>query len=1176
MALVAARSEYDARFRAAVETMIDCLGIYRALRDDDGQIVDFIVEYVNEAACRNNQLTRDEQIGRRLCEILPGHRDSGLFAEYCRVCETQVPLVKEMLVYTDSYGGQVLQRAFDIRVTPLDDGFVAAWRDVTERKQAEERLRFLADIGTALAASLDIEETLQTATRLAIPLVADACTIHRFEPDGTLRLLATAAHDPHVEAVTSDLLALLTPADQTMAPIRAIRETRRPYLMTEVPDAAVDGATPAIVHQLGIHSAIVVPLMVQQQLLGLLSFGFTVAGRRYSADDLPFAEEIARRVGLALENAWLYHERQRAEVRTQLLDAASRTLSASLDYTLTLQKVAGFAVPALADLCLVHLADEHGALSDVAVACADPTREALVREMLDRYPPHPAVSPGLGEVLQSGKTVHRAQVPPDFAERVAHDAAHADLIRRIGPRAFLTTPLAVDGQTLGVLQLVLTEPGRAYDAADVHVVEELARRCAQAIERARLYSGAQAARALAEQAAARSQHLLAVAEILAQPLTAQQAAEAALAESVAALQATAGQLFLLSDDQQSFELVATSGYTPALATQWQRFPVTAPLPIGDAFRTREPVWIESLAAVRERYPAFVAAAHEFTGAVAVLPLIATGQVLGGLRLSFAQPRRFTRDDRTFARSLAQQCAQVLSRTRLDAALRMSEARYRSLVRHFPNGTVYVFDRDLRYLIAGGDALAVFGLTPEQLEGHTIWECLPPDLIAVAEPLYRATLDGTAAIEHEQHYHGHIFRRIPVPLRDAQGEIVAGMVISQEITAMKQAEALLRELNATLEQRVAHRTAQLADLTTQLTRSRNLLQTLFDGLADGVLLLDHTGAVRAANQASALLLDRPLEQLLHQTWINVCAALDPPLPADWVLDVLQTGHGEQRRVRYAPVGRRPRVLDIRSLLVPAHDNLPPQLIIHLGDSTERVQLETIASRSERFIASGTLTAMVAHEINTPLQAVQNFLFLVDDATPADRRHFLGLAREELRRVGAIVGQLLDLYRPMTGEPAPVDLNALLERVRQLTRGSCTRQQVTVVTETAPGLPALWGRADQLVQLLLNLVVNALEAMPAGGTLTLTSTLEPVSAGASPAIVLTVSDTGAGVPVTLARDIFEPFVTSKPDGTGLGLAICRTIAVQHGGSVTVRSRAGAGSTFIVRLPVGARAGQAAGDC
>ncbi|MGL5923503.1 hybrid sensor histidine kinase/response regulator [Chroococcidiopsis sp.] len=135
----------EQRFQTSVENLLDCFGIYSSIRDESGRIVDFQVEYVNAAACEQNCMTQEQQIGRRLCELLPAHKESDLFEEYCQVVETGKPLIKESLDYTDIYGDRCLTRAYDIRISKLNDGFVAAWRDVTARKQAEiEREQILA------------------------------------------------------------------------------------------------------------------------------------------------------------------------------------------------------------------------------------------------------------------------------------------------------------------------------------------------------------------------------------------------------------------------------------------------------------------------------------------------------------------------------------------------------------------------------------------------------------------------------------------------------------------------------------------------------------------------------------------------------------------------------------------------------------------------------------------------------------------------------------------------------------------------------------------------------------------------------------------------------------------------------------------------------------------------
>jgi PAS domain S-box-containing protein len=144
----------EEKFRTSMENMLDCFGIYTAIRDEDtGAIVDFKIDYLNAAALESNGMTTDA-IGQPLCELLPAHRESGLFSEYCRVVETGEFLIKDCLIYSDRFGDRYLTRAYNVQVRKLDDGFVASWRDITEQKQSEE-------------ANSRNEELLQLAVQIA-------------------------------------------------------------------------------------------------------------------------------------------------------------------------------------------------------------------------------------------------------------------------------------------------------------------------------------------------------------------------------------------------------------------------------------------------------------------------------------------------------------------------------------------------------------------------------------------------------------------------------------------------------------------------------------------------------------------------------------------------------------------------------------------------------------------------------------------------------------------------------------------------------------------------------------------------------------------------------------------------------------------------------------------------
>jgi two-component system NtrC family sensor kinase len=205
--------------------------------------------------------------------------------------------------------------------------------------------------------------------------------------------------------------------------------------------------------------------------------------------------------------------------------------------------------------------------------------------------------------------------------------------------------------------------------------------------------------------------------------------------------------------------------------------------------------------------------------------------------------------------------------------------------------------------------------------------------------------------------------------------------------------------------------------------------------------------------------------------------------------------------------------------------------------------------------------MAHEINNPLQAIHNCLHLVLNRPLTDekKQNYLNMAQEEVERLSAIVVRTLDFYRPSKGRVTRTQVNDLVESVLALAGKKLQHGHVQVHRRLATNLPPLLAVADQLTQVLLNLVINAAEAMPQGGELTITT------ARVDNWIDVSFSDTGPGISAEEASKIFEPFYTTKATGTGLGLAISYGIIERHGGRITVTSEPGHGATFTVQLPV-----------
>jgi PAS domain S-box-containing protein len=241
--------------------------------------------------------------------------------------------------------------------------------------------------------------------------------------------------------------------------------------------------------------------------------------------------------------------------------------------------------------------------------------------------------------------------------------------------------------------------------------------------------------------------------------------------------------------------------------------------------------------------------------------------------------------------------------------------------------------------------------------------------------------------------------------------------------------------------------------------------------------------------------------------------------------------------------------------------------------EREETEARLIQSEKMAALGRLIASITHEVNNPLQAIQGCLTLAEEEIDGRQRQeklrrYLHVASTEIGHIADIVRRTRAFYRPDVGGPRAVDVHEILESVLSLSGKELQFSDIVVERDWASGLPRIIANADQLRQVFLNLVLNAVDAMPTGGTLRVRTSLDRMSLGdegqSLNAVRIQFSDTGEGIPKDVEPHLFEPFVTSKEDGTGLGLFITYGVIQAHGGEIAATSRPGDGATFAILLP------------
>lgn len=246
---------------------------------------------------------------------------------------------------------------------------------------------------------------------------------------------------------------------------------------------------------------------------------------------------------------------------------------------------------------------------------------------------------------------------------------------------------------------------------------------------------------------------------------------------------------------------------------------------------------------------------------------------------------------------------------------------------------------------------------------------------------------------------------------------------------------------------------------------------------------------------------------------------------------------------------------------------------IQDLSYQKKLEDEARRNDTLVRLGGLVAGLAHEVKNPLGGIKGAAQLLAKRFPHEPEigEYTGVMIREIDRLSRLVEQLLTLGAMPTPELAAINVHKILHDVLALLAPELQAKNTTVRLEIDPSLPEVRGEEAQLTHVFLNLVKNAVEAMPERGTLTITTRMETdfhIRRTALPGKFLRVelADTGPGFPPDSLDHVFEPFFTTKPRGTGLGLAICERTIAAHGGDIKIENRHGGGARVTVVLPTG----------
>jgi len=414
-------------------------------------------------------------------------------------------------------------------------------------------------------------------------------------------------------------------------------------------------------------------------------------------------------------------------------------------------------------------------------------------------------------------------------------------------------------------------------------------------------------------------------------------------------------------------------------------------------------------------------------------------------------------------------------------------------------------------------------------------------------------EGAAALAR-----GEWNQRIEPTTHDEIGKLATAF--NHMVAELAQQRAALEDANAELRRRFE----ELADL-------KSYTDNILASLTAGIVTVDLEGRVVTLNPAGELMTGFFAGEVRGRYCTEVFS--HTPDLAELLMETLATR---------APVPgltvtlrrRNGRTMPVELAAAPLRGGEGKELgvIGVFRDLTRVRQLEDRLRRSDRLAAIGELAAGLAHEIKNPLTSLLTFSrHLSRRFEDAEfRQKFVSVVPRELERINTIVERLLELARPARLTFKPNRVPALLERVLELYGDRLDAQDVRVVRDWRRDVPVLWADQEALYRALVNLVANALDAMPRGGTLTLRvgwgdADALPGARTSARRVAIEIEDSGTGIASTDLDRVFNPFFSTKETGTGLGLALTQKIVEDHGGSIDVRSMPGAGALFRIVLPL-----------
>jgi PAS domain S-box-containing protein len=1013
------------------------------------------------------------------------------------------------------------------------DGVLTVFRDVTEERAGETRMRLLAEAGRILGSSLDYEVTLQSLADLTVPELAELCIVHVVDEEGRLRRVASAAVDDEL-AERSRRFEERWPPVEGAPGQPAVLESGASFLQPELESVLARPDVPpglvADVRELGMRGFLLVPLVARSHTLGVLTLAVTDRTSRVLDErDLELSEELGRRAGIAIENAQLF---RRSEASLAVLNTLLESTPIGLGFFNR-------------DLRYLHVNDALAEVNGIAAS------EHIGRAVSEVVPGLAArLEPILRGVLESGEPVENLEFSGESPARPGD--ARNWLVGYYPVRD-------VGGDVIGVAGVVQDVTGRKAAEEERSDLLERERQARLTLER-----------------------LGRVTEVALAHLTLEDLLGELMRAIVDVLEADTGAILLREDEVLVVRASIGFDRTPGRAVG---IPIGAGI-AGSVAASRQSLIVEDLDEAELASPAL---RERGIHSLVAIPLIVADDVIGVVHVGAEQPRKFGADDARLLQLLADRIGLAINQSRLFEAERMSRDRLAFLAEA---SEVVGSSLDYETALARVAELAVpkiadwcavdivaddgqierlavvhsdpaksalahelqerFRPNPNALTGvSAVIRTGAPELIPqVTEEMLAGALEGAEAGLVDLAGDLGLVSAMTLPLI-ARGRMLGAITFVAAESGRRYTDADLE-----LGMELARRAAVGVD-NARLFREaeeRGQAARVLAAVGDGVFLVDGNDVVRYWNHAAELLTGLQAAEVVGRGVAEVI-----PGWTEIESRVPRATGGASAVAQTLPLALGDRELWLSISGVGFEDGT----VYAFRDLTEERVLEQM--RSE-FVST------VSHELRTPLAAIYGAAMTLQrpDMTLGEvqRESLLGVIAGEADRLARTVNDILWAARIDTHQVRialeSCDAARLTETVVRAQRAHLPAN-VQVELRIPDGLAPVAADPDKVRQVLVNVVENAVKYSPDGGT------VQVALASRGSMVRFSISDEGLGIPAAEQRRIFEKFYRLDPQmtrgvgGTGLGLYICRELVRRMTGRIWVESEPGRGSTFHVELPV-----------